>query len=44
MWLEWSRGATRRGVPNGCDVDVRGRIITDDSKIFDLSHWMDIIN
>ena len=37
-------GAIRREVSHGFDVRVRGRRITDDTKIFDLSHWKDVIN
>ena len=44
MWLEWSGGAIRRGVSNGLDVGMRGRRITDGTKIFDLGHWKDIIH
>lgn len=44
MWPEWSRGAIRREASNGLDVGMRGRRITDDTKIFDLGHWEDIIH
>ena len=37
-------GVIRREVSHGFDVRVRGRRITDDTKIFDLSHWKDVIN
>lgn len=42
-WLEWSRGAIRRGASNGLNVGMRGRRIAD-IKIFDLGHWKDIIH
>ena len=44
MWLEWSRVAIRREASNGLDVGMRRRRITDDTKIFDLGHWEDIIH
>ena len=44
MWLEWSRVAIRREASNGLDVEMRRRRITDDTKIFDLGHWEDIIH